>query len=120
MVRLRTFSAILLVCWSLVVMPGLCSGGLLLHPCECGHSEESGEDECGHEAECASDPCGVVIARNGSQEDGADLQIPDQSPHLFQPISDELRISAAAWASPPPLISPLTSLCSLTTIVLLI
>ena len=47
---------------ALVALPGLCTGGILLHACDCGEA-----DACGHESECSYDPCGTVVARVGPQ-----------------------------------------------------
>lgn len=43
-----------------LVMPALCTAGLIEHPCECGSAVG-----CHHESDCSDDPCGndVVVSR---------------------------------------------------------
>ncbi len=55
----REISSILVVVLSVLVVPALCMGGVLLHPCDCCH-----EDDCGHEEACASDPCSEWVVRH--------------------------------------------------------
>ena len=55
-------------CWALVVMPALCTGGFLVHACECSQAYEAG---CGHEAECATHPCGKALTRPNGVHDGS-------------------------------------------------
>lgn len=55
----REISSVLVVVLSVMVVPALCMGGVLLHPCDCCH-----EDDCGHEDACASDPCSEWVVRH--------------------------------------------------------
>ena len=57
-------SVILILAWTVLLLPGLCSGGWLLHPCECGSTIA-----CDHESDCASDPCEIGIARTDSDSE---------------------------------------------------
>lgn len=52
---------ILILAWTLLLLPALCTGGWLLHPCDCGSTIG-----CEHEADCASDPCEIGLARSDS------------------------------------------------------
>lgn len=56
-----------MLAWTLLLLPALCSGGWLLHPCDCDSTTG-----CEHEADCASDPCEIGVARSDSwsQSDG--------------------------------------------------
>ena len=69
----NTFSLVLLL-WSLAIMPSLCLGGFLEHPCElpCNsehHSEGHEQQEaCHHSADCEADPCSYVTVRNNETD----------------------------------------------------
>jgi hypothetical protein len=52
---------ILILAWTLLLLPALCTGGWLLHPCDCGSTIG-----CEHEADCSSDPCEIGMARPDS------------------------------------------------------
>jgi hypothetical protein len=54
---------ILLAC-TLLLLPALCAGGWVLHPCDCESTLG-----CEHETDCASDPCETGIARPDSGMD---------------------------------------------------
>jgi len=65
------FTLSLILAWTLLLLPALCMGGWLLHPCDCESSIG-----CQHESDCASDPCEVGLARSDSwsqHQDGADF-----------------------------------------------
>ena len=89
----RRISCILVVVLSVLVVPALCMGGVLLHPCECCH-----EDECGHEDACASDPCPEWVVRNDDFTHDVTEDQPSAAP--AQILNDEAcfierRLSAA-------------------------
>lgn len=51
-----------------LVAPGLCKGGVLVHPCDDEHSNSTDHDNhhekdggCGHEDGCAQDPCSLAL-----------------------------------------------------------
>jgi hypothetical protein len=52
-------ATILIATWALMVMPALCTAGVILHACDCGT-----ESDCDHEAGCSSDPCENITVRN--------------------------------------------------------
>lgn len=58
---MRRLTVTLIMAWTLLLLPALCTGGWLLHPCDCGSSLG-----CEHESECASDPCEIGVARSDS------------------------------------------------------
>jgi hypothetical protein len=84
-------------------MPALCTGGMLLHPCECGHAEEpEHEDECGHEADCAIDPCGAVGIRPQQRSgDMPDCESWGCAPVLMIVACDSTVLLPLIWSSPP-------------------
>jgi hypothetical protein len=49
---MKRFFALSLLFWTVLLAPGLCAAGVVLHPCECGSA-----DACSHEGCCLSDPC---------------------------------------------------------------
>lgn len=51
-------SVVLVLAWTLLLLPVLCTGGWLLHPCDCGSTIG-----CEHESSCNSDPCEIDVAR---------------------------------------------------------
>lgn len=53
--------------WALLLLPALCMGGWLIHPCDCGTTVG-----CEHEADCASDPCEIGMARSDSWSQSSD------------------------------------------------
>ena len=55
------FTLILTLAWTLLLLPALCTGGWLLHPCDCGSAIG-----CEHETDCDSDPCEIGLARSDS------------------------------------------------------
>ena len=95
--RILGFAA---ACWALAVMPALCTGGILLHHCDCGHAGH--EDECGHEVECGIDPCEDVLAR---PSDGSDVVMQLKSSDVAIPTFVFLAKSnfppPIVWSSPP-------------------
>lgn len=56
---------IVILAWTLLLLPALCTGGWLLHPCDCGSTIG-----CEHEADCDSDPCQIEMARADSWAQG--------------------------------------------------
>ncbi len=102
MMRLATS---LLTISILLLLPALCAGGMLAHPCggdassggECGH--DCGHDSgCRHGGDCADDPCGGLIARPEWREGG-----PSVMPPTSTVLADLLVIDALGHtpASPP-------------------
>lgn len=103
-------------CWALVAMPALCTGGVLLHPCDCGHA-----DECRHESECATDPCGTVVTR---PNDGHELTIELHSYSIASALPilhfDQRVLTPITWSSPPSDLARAGVLDALTSTILLI
>lgn len=94
--RLGLFFCTAIAGWALVIMPALCEGGVLLHPCHCGHIEE-----CGHEAECATDPCGMVVTRpNNTQDVTLDLHSGEVLSPLPITVIDPRVVPPISWCSP--------------------
>lgn len=63
-----------------LVAPGLCRGGLLVHPCDDGHANSTPHDShqdqeggCGHEDGCALDPCSLAVRTTPSTRVSVDL-----------------------------------------------
>ncbi len=66
----RRTAVIVLALVALLVIPALCLGGTMDHPCECIAAS------CGHEVGCGTDPCSLVRAdevESGSQSPGLEL-----------------------------------------------
>lgn len=77
----------------LLLLPALCSGGWLYHPCECGP-----DVACEHESACDSDPCQTGIARPESDvpsNDGSAAALPTVG------VAPDTDGSAIAEPSPP-------------------
>ena len=102
--RLRLFVCAAVGCWAFVVMPSLCSGGVLLHPCECNHSEDADHEEkegCKHESDCATDPCGDIVTRPDDEcvatsDFNSAVTYSHSAPLLFDPCS----VTPMVWPSP--------------------
>ena len=80
--------------WALLLTPILCTGGYLLHACECEIEQCCEESEknhheggCGHDSDCPNDPCGAIIASvsKSDQTRSADAD-------------NEISTSSFAWA----------------------
>lgn len=63
-----------------LVAPGLCRGGLLVHPCDDEHETSTPHDShhekeggCGHEDGCALDPCSLAARTTPSTRVSVDL-----------------------------------------------
>jgi hypothetical protein len=80
---IRVTTKILLIAW-VAMVPALCLGGVLVHPCECpveGCEDSANElgcvpeekDGCGHESSCSGDPCAML--RVGQTAFAADLEM---------------------------------------------
>ena len=74
-----------------LVAPGLCRGGLLVHPCDDEHAPSTPHDShhekeggCGHEDGCALDPCSLAVRTTPSSRISADLN--GDSMHLVPPV----------------------------------
>lgn len=97
-------------------MPALCAGGVLLHSCDCGHT-----DGCGHESECATDPCEVALARpHEGNELAVDLHFADHGLPTVVRFVDSPVPTSVIWFSPPRFAVGPGSLAALTTTVLVI
>ena len=70
MARRQTIG-IFLALWALLVLPVLCTAGMIGHACDCGLSAE-----CGHETNCSNDPCNQLAARRSGQNDGIAETVP--------------------------------------------
>lgn len=88
----RSAWAILLPVWTLVLLPALCTAGVVTHPCAPHESnqpahESHGDDEsgCSHESNCSQDPCRGLAARNEGQDS------------LAQALAAELVFVAELW-----------------------
>mgnify|MGYP001163268372 CR=1 FL=1 len=73
-----------LILWSLALMPSLCVGGVIGHPCSTSsapsHPAGSEQDgSCDHETGCEADPCSVVVVR-GDEFDAGQLTAVDLVP----------------------------------------
>ncbi len=51
-----------LALWALLVLPSLCTAGVIGHACGCGEASE-----CEHESDCSDDPCNQLTARRSEQ-----------------------------------------------------
>lgn len=103
--RFRSLVSTAVASWALVALPALCTGGVLLHLCDCPHSEGSShqDDEgCGHESECATDPCGTVVTRPHDDHEPA-LELHSVSAMSASPIlfGDSRVFLPIIWSSPP-------------------
>lgn len=66
--------------WALLVLPALCTAGVMTHPCaphepnQPAH-QSHGEDEngCPHESDCSQDPCSGLNVRNEGQDSYAQV-----------------------------------------------
>lgn len=71
--RLGTF---FVAAWGLVLLPALCTAGILTHPCAPKESNQPihhshGEDDdgqCRHESDCAQDPCNEIAVRDHRED----------------------------------------------------
>ena len=119
MKRVRPYLGIAAVCWALAIMPALCTGGILLHHCECEHAGH--QDECGHEVECEIDPCGDVIARPSDGCDGTiELKWPDVALEISLFTTQSTIVPPIIWSSPPLVLASSSILYPLTNTILLI
>ncbi|MFQ5412716.1 MAG: hypothetical protein ACE5EC_10480 [Phycisphaerae bacterium] len=59
---MKRIGTILIAVWALLLMPALCTAGVLLHACECG-----AETGCSHETDCSDDPCGTLVTSGRTQ-----------------------------------------------------
>ena len=103
--RFRTYFCIAIGVWALLLMPALCVGGVLIHPCDCTHSGDEDHPEkggCGHESQCAADPCGDVVTRPSETQD---ISIAIEASFVGQPIpitfADPRVLIPLTWSSPP-------------------
>ena len=70
MARRQTIG-IFLALWALLVLPVLCTAGMIGHACDCGLSAE-----CGHETDCSDDPCNQLTARRSGQNNDVANTVP--------------------------------------------
>ncbi len=103
--RFHSLFSTVVGCWALVVMPALCTGGVLLHPCDCPHSQDADHQEkegCGHESECGTDPCGTVVTRpSDGYEVTIDLHASSIASALPSLLVDPWVLVPIVWTSPP-------------------
>ncbi|MFQ5502968.1 MAG: hypothetical protein ACE5EQ_11825 [Phycisphaerae bacterium] len=59
---MKRIGIILITVWALLLMPALCTAGVILHACACG-----AETGCSHEDGCSDDPCGTLVANSRMQ-----------------------------------------------------
>lgn len=100
-------SLILVLAWTLLLLPALCTGGWLLHPCDCGSTIS-----CQHESDCGSDPCeiGMTRAESGSEN----LSEAASSTTCTRAAADDLaRTLASRLVEGRPNASPVVELCCL-------
>ena len=122
--RFRTYFCTAIGVWALLLMPALCVGGVLMHPCECTHSEDADHPEesgCGHESHCAADPCGDIVTKpdetqNVSLEiDGAFVGLPILITHVEPRV-----LIPITWSSPQSYLGLASHFAALASTVLLI
>ena len=126
MVRVE-FVNLLTAIWGLLLLPALCTAGILTHPCAphksqhpVEHSHGVNENGGHHESDCAQDPCGIVVNR---PSDGYDVTVDLHSSVVSAiPIIlvDPLVLTPLNWSSPPSYLSRASFLDALTSTVLLI
>jgi len=69
----RSLSSLLLAL-ALLIVPSLCTGGLLEHECDCGDEIEL---QCNHEDSCVHDPCsGLALPQNQDRLAALDFELP--------------------------------------------
>ena len=54
----------MILAMTLLLLPALCAGGVILHACDCGS-----EAPCSHELTCSDDPCELDLARPACYSD---------------------------------------------------
>lgn len=109
--RIRSLFFAAVGCWAMVIMPALCAGGVITHPCECPSSLETGHEDahhdetdegCGHENNCATDPCSEIVTR--PDDDHASTSELNPAEYLTLVSSSLLEpscIASTIWSSPP-------------------
>ena len=122
--RFRLYFCTTIGCWALVLMPALCVGGVLMHPCDCPHSQDADHQEkesCGHEAECATDPCGTVVTRpSDGHDDAPNLDAFAFASPLTSVLIDPRVLTPISWSSPPGRLGLATVFDALASTILLI
>ncbi len=90
---------ILTLAWALLLLPVLCAGGLLVHPCDCGTTIG-----CEHETDCDSDPCEIELARTDSSTDSFIRNTESTTLKAFEPtdLTDSTTPGSTSWATGPP------------------
>ena len=71
---------IFLPVWALLVLPALCTAGVLTHPCAphgpnqpAHQSHDEDENGCPHESDCSQDPCSELNVRNEGRDSYAQV-----------------------------------------------
>ena len=59
----RAITGMFFALWALLVLPTLCTAGIIGHACDCGLA-----CKCEHEADCSDDPCNQLTARRSAQD----------------------------------------------------
>jgi len=60
-----------LALWALLVLPTLCTAGMIGHACDCGVASQ-----CEHESDCSDDPCNQLTARRSQQNSDLAKTVP--------------------------------------------
>ena len=95
----RLFTSLFLV-WALLLVPALCVGGLIEHPCDCGGESDI---ECQDEDSCTGDPCETIV-RTNDQDSQASLEFESQQVLVAVLTLDVGPASVRwSWSSRPPL-----------------
>ena len=101
----RLFTSLFLV-WALLLVPALCVGGLIEHPCGCGGESDiecQDEDTCQDEDSCTGDPCDTIV-RTNDQEGQRNLELASQQVLVAVLTLDAEPASVRwSWSSRPPL-----------------
>lgn len=82
-----------------LLLPALCTGGWLLHPCDCGTGAS-----CEHEIDCEDDPCETGVLRTESavsQVEATMAQQPVANP-AADLVDEALRAARGPITSPHP------------------
>lgn len=114
-------------CWAFIIMPAMCTAGILTHPCAphkwqhpVEHSHGVNEDGDHHESNCAHDPCEIVVTRPSDDYDvtvGLHSSVVSATPVI---LVDPLVLTPLHRSSPPSYLSRASFLDALTSTVLLI
>lgn len=113
----RPIAKILMVFW-VAVVPALCMGGAIVHPCDptagacmdlAGRTDcpQDPSDGCGHEDSCSTDPCGSFKAVKASGGSDVEPALSIAWPHIGDAAlssmtqAERVKASTSASESPP-------------------